>query len=301
MQLTNLTVGSFLYGAYLNLFLTSIYILVKHSRGAHASPLHHSTMFVLGCALFFAVTANWIILILMNFNAFVFFESGTAAPEYFANTRLGIQAAMWGTASASIILNDCMMIYRLWVVWNHDKGIIVLPIFMWVGLIVGASSLQPILSSLSQCLFSSSCTQTQKILCPLMNLTPCNRINVYCTGLIAWKIWRITRICVPLNGTNLNHFLAMVVESSALYTAWALFFVISQQETSILQYFAFGVQSMIAGISNALLQTRIGMGKTVEPTTSATTRMQFAPRGIAAGPSAGEVSRDDVGMKSITP
>lgn len=46
----------------------------------------------------------------MNFNAFVFFESGTAAPEYFANTRLGIQAAMWGTASASIVLNDCMMV-----------------------------------------------------------------------------------------------------------------------------------------------------------------------------------------------
>ncbi|KAF8168949.1 hypothetical protein K438DRAFT_1774468 [Mycena galopus ATCC 62051] len=228
MELAALTVGSFLYGTYLNLFLTSMYILVKRSRGAHASPLHHSTMFVLGCTLFVAVTANWIIMIITNFNGFIFFEGGTAAPEYFAIPRLGIQAALWSTAIVTIILNDCMM---------ADKGLIV------------------------------------------------------------WKIWRITRICQPLNGTNLNHFLAMVIESSALYTAWALFFVVSQQETSVLQYFSFGVHPMIAGIANALLQARIGMGKTVEPATSAITSIHFVTRSTAAGPSAGEVSCDDVGMK----
>ncbi|KAJ7864591.1 hypothetical protein B0H14DRAFT_2574307 [Mycena olivaceomarginata] len=258
MQLTELTVGSLLYGTYLNLFLTSMYILVKRSRGAHTSPLHHSTMFVLGCTLFVTVTANWIILIIINFNGFIFFEGGTAAPEYFAIPRLGIQAALWGTAIVSIILNDCMMmraiatgrrkskIYRLWVVWERKKGII-----------------------------------ADK-------------------GLIAWKIWRITRICQPLNGTNLNHFLAMVIESSALYTVWALFFVVSQQETSILQYFSFGVHPMIAGIANALLQARIGMGKTVEPATSALTSIHFATRSTDAGPSAGEASSGDVGMKPIT-
>jgi hypothetical protein len=86
-------------------------------------------MFVLGCALFVAVTAvsnifpclpgdrvsddalqNWIVLIILNFNGFIFFEGGTAAPEYFANTCLGIEAALQGTAIVCIVLNDCMMV-----------------------------------------------------------------------------------------------------------------------------------------------------------------------------------------------
>ncbi|KAJ6556222.1 hypothetical protein B0H19DRAFT_1262317 [Mycena capillaripes] len=291
MQLANLTVGSLLYGIYLNLFLTSLYILVKHSRGVHARPLYHSMMFVLGCALFVAVTANWIILIIIDFNGFIFFEGGTAAPEYSANTRLGIQAAPWATAIVSIVLNDCMMIYRLWVVWDRKKGIIVVPILTWVGLIV-CSTLAAIDS------WGTIVTANIVIFIPIFVFIVMT--NVYCTGFIVWKIWRITRICLPPSGTNLNHFLAMVIESSVLYTAWALFFVVSQQETSVLQYFAFGVHPMIAGIANALLQTRIGLRKTIEPATSAKTPIHFATQGTAAAPNAGEASRDGVGMKSLT-
>jgi hypothetical protein len=69
---------------------------------------------------------------------------------------------------------------------------------------------------------------------------------------------------------------------------------------SILQYFSFGVHPMIAGIANALLQVRIGMGKTVEPATSALTSIHFATRSTDAGPSAGEASSGEVGMKPIT-
>ncbi|KAJ7858497.1 hypothetical protein B0H14DRAFT_2748746 [Mycena olivaceomarginata] len=291
IELTELTVGSLLYGIYLNLFLTSMYILVKHSRGARARPLRRSTMFVLGCALFVAVTANWIVLIILNFNGFIFFEGGTAAPEYFANTRLGIEAALQGTAIVCIVLNDCMMIYRLWAVWDRKMGVIVLPILTWVGLIV-CSTLTAIDS------WGKIISTKIVIFKPIFVFIVIT--NFYCTGLIVWKIWRITRICVPLNGTNLNHFVAIVVESSALYTASVLFFAVSQQENSILQYFSFGVHPMIGGIANALLQTRIGMGKAVEPATSATTTIHFV-RGTLTGPNAGEVSHDNVGMKSITP
>ncbi|KAJ7740297.1 hypothetical protein B0H14DRAFT_2905037 [Mycena olivaceomarginata] len=271
IELTELTVGSLLYGIYLNLFLTSMYILVKHSRGARARPLRRSTMFVLGCALFVAVTANWIVLIILNFNGFIFFEGGTAAPEYFANTRLGIEAALQGTAIVCIVLNDCMMIYRLWAVWDRKMGVIVLPILTWVGLIGYNRQLGEIIST------------KIVIFKPIFVFIVIT--NFYCTGLIVWKIWRITRICVPLNGTNLNvAFVAIVVESSALYTASVLFFAVSQQENSILQYF----------------RSEIGMGKAVEPATSATTTIHFV-RGTLTGPNAGEVSHDNVGMKSITP
>ncbi|KAJ7854204.1 hypothetical protein B0H14DRAFT_2756936, partial [Mycena olivaceomarginata] len=148
--LAELTVGSLLYGIYLNLFLTSMYILVKHLRGAAPRPLRRSTMFVLGCALFVAVTA--------------------------------------GTAIVRIVLNDCMMFYRLWAVWDRKMGIIVLPILTWVGLIV--------------CSTLTAIDSWGKIITPkIVTFKP---TFVFIVGLIVWKIWRITRICVPLNGTNLN-------------------------------------------------------------------------------------------------
>ncbi|KAJ7447970.1 hypothetical protein FB451DRAFT_1533620 [Mycena latifolia] len=260
-QLTELTVGSLLYGIYLNLFLTSIYILVKRSRDAHATPLYRSVMFVLGCVLFVTVTAEWIILVIMNFQGFITFEGGTAPQEYFANSRSGIQAGLWGTASLSMILNDFMMIYHLWIVWNGNKFVLVLPILTWIGLIVTAT-----MSSVAA--WGNTITTAIVIFIPMFAFIFIT--NFYCTGFIVWKIWRITRICNPENGTNLNDFLAMVVESSALYTAWILFLVAVQEDSSPMQYVAFGIHPMVAGMANALLQARIGTGKTIESTAAST-------------------------------
>ncbi|KAJ7818973.1 hypothetical protein B0H14DRAFT_3147641 [Mycena olivaceomarginata] len=289
MELAAYTVGSLLYGVYLDLFLTSMYILVKRSREAHARPLYKSPMFVLGCALFVAVTGNWIITVIVEFNAFIFFEGGTAPQVYFANNRSAIQAAEWGTGIVTIVLNDYMMIYRLWVVWNYNKAIIGLPLLTWIGLIV-CSTLAAIDS------WGTVVTANIVIFIPVFVFIVVT--NVYCTGCIGWKIWSITGICQPQNGTNLNHFLAMVIESSALYTAWTLFFAISQQRNSVLGYFAFGVWPMISGIANALLQARIGMGKTVEHGTIMTTAsIHFSTRATAAGSNAGQVSRDNDEIK----
>ncbi|KAJ7447965.1 hypothetical protein FB451DRAFT_1289463 [Mycena latifolia] len=286
-QLTELTVGSVLYGFYLNLFLTSIYILVKRSRDAHAVPLYRSVMFVLGCALFLAVTAEWVILVIMNFNGFITFEGGTAPQEYFANNRLGIQAALWGTASLSMILNDFMMVYRLWVVWNGNKVVMVLPILSWIGLVVTA-----IMYDIAA--WGNTITTALVLFIPMVVFIFVT--NFYCTGFIVWKIWRITRICNPENGTNLNDFLAMVVESSALYTAWILFLVAAQEDSSPMQYIAFGIHPMVAGMANALLQARIGTGKTIEPTAASSIHFGVGPATTAG--SSGEGSREHVEVKS---
>jgi hypothetical protein len=74
-------------------------------------------------------------MIVIGFNGFIFFKGGAAANEYFSNTRLGLQIALLATGIVSMIVNDSMMIFRLWVVWSHNKVVVALPILSWIGLV----------------------------------------------------------------------------------------------------------------------------------------------------------------------
>lgn len=64
-----------------------------------------------------------------------------------------------------------------------------------------------------------------------------------------------------------------------------MFFAATQQATSVAEYFAFGVFPAIAGIANALLQARIGMGRVIESTatTVTTAPIHFLSRDIREG------------------
>ncbi|KAJ7751348.1 hypothetical protein B0H16DRAFT_1548118 [Mycena metata] len=84
-------------------------------------------------------------------------------------------------------------------------------------------------------------------------------MTIYCTLGVCWKIRTITRACLPEGGTNLRDLLAMLVESSALYTSWAMFYAITHQINDNSQLFAIATLPPIAGIANALLYTRVGM------------------------------------------
>ncbi|KAJ7903070.1 hypothetical protein B0H13DRAFT_2335337 [Mycena leptocephala] len=218
IQLANVAIGSLLYGVYLNLFFTSLYLLFKRPKVAHP---HRSMMFIMGCTLFVAVTANWISMIVIGFNGFIFFKGGAAANEYFSNTRLGLQIALLATGIVSMIVNDSMMIFRLWVVWSHNKVVVALPILSWIGLVVSATLAA---------------------------------FNSWGTVIVASDVGFLPMFILILLTDLAQHFLAMVVESSALYTAWTVFFTVTQQANSVAEYFAFGVFPAIAGIANSLLQ-----------------------------------------------
>ncbi|KAF8177559.1 hypothetical protein K438DRAFT_1293134 [Mycena galopus ATCC 62051] len=116
--------------------------------------------------------------------------------------------------------------------------------------------------------------------------------NIYCTVLIAWKIYTVTKECVPTGGTNLRDLLAMLVESSALYTSWALFYAITHQIGDNSQYFAVATLPPIAGIANALVLTRVGMGISTEQyTTQPSQSIRFRP--VSGRIATGQVDHED--------
>ncbi|KAJ7128516.1 hypothetical protein C8R44DRAFT_778111 [Mycena epipterygia] len=259
MNLVSLPVTLFLYGIYFNLFLISTYLFVKHSK--FGSPLYRSTIFVLGCALFVVVTLNCVLIIVRVFQGFIFFKDGTAAVEFFTDQGKHSQPAdeviLDAAYGIAMLISDAMVIFRLWVVSKRSKLIIALPIITTIGFTVfGMLSVK---------------SADRKGVTLLVSIIPTFVFslvtNIYCTGAIFWKIWNIAKNSAPLltQGTNLMHFVFMLVESATLYTAWALVYTVLHAVNSETQFVFIHALPAIAGIANSLIQVRMAIGKAIEP------------------------------------
>lgn len=90
--------------------------------------------------------------------------------------------------------------------------------------------------------------------------------------------------------THVQYFLGLIVESAAIYTwvhslaptlalgdlhiclcmphsihrSWIIFYSVTHQMNSLLQFFAVGPIPSIVGITNALIHVRVGLGQTIE-------------------------------------
>ncbi|KAJ7122113.1 hypothetical protein C8R44DRAFT_981392 [Mycena epipterygia] len=278
------------YGIYFNLFLISMYLLARRSRSGETSPLYRSWMFVLGCALFFAVTGNCVVIIIRVFQAFILFEDGTAAPAFLSDqgshSEPPAEVALNAFFVLSMLISDAMVIFRLWIVSRRSKLIVTLPILTLVGLAVCG-------------LLAVKTARNVKNFVLVVNITPTLVFtlvtNIYCTGAIFCKIWNITRYsgCIRAQGTNLRDFLFMLIESAAFYTAWALVYTVMHQIDYEGQFVFIIALAPLAGIANALIQVRMALGKAIEPPTSG---VSTAPIQFAAG-SAREMGENILEMK----
>ncbi|KAJ6537814.1 hypothetical protein B0H19DRAFT_1078934 [Mycena capillaripes] len=225
-NLAGLAIDGFLYGVYFVLYISSTFLLIQRATGAHASPFFRSTIFVTGLILFVAVTGV------------PFFDDNSQITTTIQN----------GFAALAILTSDGIIIYRLWIVWAHNKYVIILPILTTLGLAIalGVSvqttthvddisqdkGLTPGLrmapSICSRC-FTNEDQQDK----PLLVIGYAGYSLRYLTGahsgFIAWKIWQVTKSASAVNGNNLRDFLAIIIESAALSTIWGFFYIIVHQ------------------------------------------------------------------------
>ncbi|KAJ7446315.1 hypothetical protein FB451DRAFT_1412343 [Mycena latifolia] len=265
-NLAGLSIGASLYGIYFLLYVTSTYVLVRRQSRAHIGPLYKSAVFISGVVLFICVTGNWILSMARVFIGFVTFRDGTAAPAFFDDNSQITTTVQNIFAALSILIADSMIIYRLWIVWSRNKLVVLLPVLTLIGL------------TIALILTVRTTTQVDDIaqdkgLTPGLVFTLVT--NIYSTGLISWKVWNITKASSSVQGNNLRDFISIIIESAAIYTIWAIFYIITHQINSDLQFVALIPLPAVAGIANALIQARIGMGRTIDsrsaPSTSGPT------------------------------
>ncbi|KAJ6561172.1 hypothetical protein DFH09DRAFT_504453 [Mycena vulgaris] len=256
-NLAGLAIGGFFYGVYFALYVTSTYLLIRRSNGAHGSPLYRSTVFISGLILFVTVTGNFSLTICRPFLGFIVFLNGTQAASFFNDNSQITTTVQNVFAALSILIADAMIIYRLWIVWSHNKRVIIVPTLSLIGLTIALGITVQTTSKITD-------ISQDKGLTPGLIFTLIT--NLYSTGLISWKVWKITKSSSPVHGNNLRDFVSIIVESAALYTIWAVFYIITHQINSDLQFVALIPLPAVAGIANALIQTRIGLGKTIQTT-----------------------------------
>ncbi|KAJ7020517.1 hypothetical protein C8F04DRAFT_1274990 [Mycena alexandri] len=304
--MAGMVVANLFYGIYFNLYLTSTHLICRRATANKSASVFRSAAFVSSLILFVFVTITCILLTVRGFQGFVFFDAGPEA--FFAEDRHHISAVVDIFTLGCVFLNDWIMIYRLYIVWNHSRPIIILPVLAGIGytgcgvaLIFDIKKLGSTgtIMSLTGFIFTlayAALPPVRKMTDTLTNVN--HRMNIYCTLGVCWKIHTITRACLPEGGTNLRvrqtrtpvrrlmkyiyvnkDLLAMLVESSALYTSWGLFYAITHQINDNSQIFAIATLPPVAGIANALLYTRVGMATSSERDTIQTSQaLRFRTR-----------------------
>ncbi|KAJ7022356.1 hypothetical protein C8F04DRAFT_241738 [Mycena alexandri] len=266
-DMAGMVVANLFYGIYFNLFLTSTHLICRRATANKSASVFRSAAFVSSLILFVFVTITCILLTVRGFQGFVFFDAGPEA--FFAEDSHHISAVVDIFTLGCVFLNDWIMIYRLYIVWNHSRPIIILPVLAGIGYTGCGVAL----------IFDIKKLGSTGTIMSLTGFIFTLAMNIYCTLGICWKIHTITRVCLPEGGTNLRDLLAMLVESSALYTSWGLFYAITHQINDNSQIFAIATLPPVAGIANALLYTRVGMATSSERDTIQTSQgLRFRTR-----------------------
>ncbi|KAF9018355.1 hypothetical protein BDZ89DRAFT_1140033 [Hymenopellis radicata] len=268
---------SVLYGMCVVLFSTSTYLhLLRHCRWLKGPtsrkliPVEGTTwtlIFIGTILIFICSTAVWITLVFRLVQAFYLYKGGAAPVEFLADFSQTSNIVRTTFDLGTVIIGDAMITYRLWVVWNYNRRVIIFPCLSIVALITCTIG---IITEFTQWnpewdIFSSAAGRW--IISDLC-FTFCT--NTYSTAMISYRIWKINRLVKQYGGGSLTSVMATMIESAAVYSTWSLLFLIVYTCHSTLQFFMVDTIGHVCAATALLINVRVGLGwaqTSVDPTT----------------------------------
>nr|GAT49804.1 predicted protein [Mycena chlorophos] len=287
-NLLSLTLASLSYGIYFVLFLIAMYLslgggrawggtgtvtgsesgLGRRRRRLGSAASVRIPIVLASLALFITATGCWILTVYRNFRGWIFFDDGKRPAAFFddpGNVSAVVQNAF---VALSIVFGDCIIVYRLWLVWRRFS-VLILPVCSILGLFISSAIVG----------YQTSKNDPIAHVTALTPFVAFNIItNVYCTACIAYKILAVTRIakavCVvrysrPSAGERLTHLVVVFVESAAGYTIIVILYMILHQLNHNLQYAVLNIVPNALGAANALITARVALGRSVDAMESA--------------------------------
>ncbi|KAJ7487953.1 hypothetical protein FB451DRAFT_1225999 [Mycena latifolia] len=260
VKMATVVLESFLYGLFVVLFSANLYLRrFKYvrprgstSRWRHGwrHPVVISTM-----AIFTTCTMHWIITVDCFFLAFK--EDASTALQFYTDDSHITQVINSVLLELTVLIGDAVIIHRLWCIWNRDSRIIAVPILSWLGVLTCAIAVSY--------LFSQSSAENNKFVAPAGFWVTANWAltavtNLYCTGFIAWRIWRTSRSTAEIGPGIMMPVLVLLVESAAIMTVWEVFFAAMYQTGNMLQFLATDLTPPIIGLTNTLIHLRMALG-----------------------------------------
>ncbi|KAK0457293.1 uncharacterized protein EV420DRAFT_517592 [Desarmillaria tabescens] len=250
-SLNSYIVGYYVHGVYTGLFGISIWLILAVKRIS-------KTRIYMGCvitALYIlstiAVIASWI-----EFSdAYVFGMSARARYDLmYSSTLLEIIGC---TASAlNLIIADCTIIWRCWVVWIHNWKAVILPVLLVISEIVCGGILL-----LRQ--FTVSSYDNIVLKWALATMATTLGTNILCTTLIVARIIHVAKMHRGVMGSIRTYrgVIGILVESAALYsTIYVVLMILYPLEGNGYMYPQMLVYP-ITGITPTLIIGRVASGQ----------------------------------------
>ncbi|KAI3604664.1 hypothetical protein WG66_008600 [Moniliophthora roreri] len=279
LNLANFVVESLLFGVFLVLNATSIILQLlppqqPRTRNTMVAAVR-KPMFIGAVVLLVTVTAHWICSVLRLFNALVYFKQGAYPQEYYSNLSETTYVAKTAILVASIATGDIMIVYRLWIVCSGNNYVILIPSLTLIGLL-GKQAIplsypkgtnMRLVSGIAVSYHISNSPPGSTVFISQNNgwiiaegvftITT----NGYCTGLIAWIIWRTKRRnrsigVTKIESPSLTTILAIFIESALLYSSWLLAFIVTFAARCSMETLIADSLPSVAGIAFSLINVR---------------------------------------------
>ncbi|KAG1756995.1 hypothetical protein EDB19DRAFT_1865806 [Suillus lakei] len=268
-QAVGLVCEALLYGVYCVLFVISVVTLIKRSRVSS-----NQVIWAANCLLFTTSTAHFALM----FNHFYIALEHAPFTEFANETSALIGANLM--ISVVDIIGDLLLLYRCWLVWGKQFYVIVVPLLTALG---GFGCILPIPSLLLSINPTSPVPPTQIVPLTIAGYVLPLCTNIMVTGLIAGRLWYISRIPVvdehgkPVMFKIAARPMMLIIESGALYMVTQLIFVVLVAIQNPAEAVLSLAGTQIYGIASTLIIIRVGLGISSEQTAPAmtSTRVEF--------------------------
>lgn len=183
-------------------------------------------------------------------------ETPTSTALYFVGTPLWITVLSALTLTLNTLIADCILIWRCWIVWNHNWKIIILPTMCTVaGAALG---------------FRSIAEQAAYIINPNLDrnsfvdfATPYFALSLVTTSLatvlIIFRIMTMTESATR-KSRGYRRVIEVVVESAVLYSVSLIIFLPLLVAESLEDGYAQAVVVQMTGIAPTLIVARVSLG-----------------------------------------
>ncbi|KAF8884326.1 hypothetical protein BD779DRAFT_1443183 [Infundibulicybe gibba] len=135
-NIASLCIESVFYGIFCALFIFSLYLVARRNpcTGIGIKHPYPKPMLVFSVVIFLVVTTHWSLSAARAFQAFFLYLDGQTPAVFFSDVSQFTAVFREGTLLGLLVIGDLTIVYRLWAIWSHHRGVIVLPVILLAGL-----------------------------------------------------------------------------------------------------------------------------------------------------------------------
>ncbi|KAF9653987.1 hypothetical protein BDM02DRAFT_3107169 [Thelephora ganbajun] len=244
-------IQSTLYGIYFVLFTRTIAVLFRRSI---ARTEMHRVMIATAIVMWIIATGHLSVSGIRTVQMFVQdhrSDSGPVPSGRFSNIT---NLFTVGLNLLQILVGDAFLLYRMAVVWGRDWRFYVFPLLLLAASMVTTVG---VIHQLSAAPNGGYIVDTRWIISFIaMTLST----NIFCTSLIAVKIWKINSFSSQFVGHSLTPVMRVVIESGAIYSCTLTALLVCYLTKSWVQYLILDSVSPIVGCVFSMVIVRLGLG-----------------------------------------